>query len=1160
VSVNVDEYEFESEIAGWLVQHGGYRAGEPENFDPALGIDTYVLATFIGKTQGDEWEKLVMLHGGVTETAQRAFYARLAAELDKRGTVDVLRHGVIDQGVHVQLAYFRPAHGLTPELVQRYDANRLTVTRQLRYEVGTQKAVDLALFVNGIPVATAEIKNPITGQTIDHAKAQYRADRDPRNLTLARRAVVHFAIDTEQVAMTTRLAGAKTVFLPFNRGNNSGPGNPPVAYGHRSSYLWREVWSRHKWLDLLQRFVHMEKPASSKDRPTVIFPRYHQWEAVRHLEAAAHADGAGHDYLVQHSAGSGKSNTIAWLAHRLASLHDDAENAVFDKVVVITDRTVLDKQLQDTIYQFEHVHGVVQKIDKDSKQLAAALAGAQARIIITTLQKFPVVMRQGARLSQRKYAVIVDEAHSSQSGESVADLKNVIGSAGDDVDPDLDPQQYALTVRAKARGKQPNLSFFAFTATPKASTLQDFGRRNPDTDDFEPFHLYSMRQAIEEGFILDVLANYITYKTYWNIQKITSEDPQYDTAKAKAAIARFVSLHEHNLAQKAEIIIEHFRQHVSAKLDGKAKAMVVTGSRKHAVKYQQALKAYCREHGYPIGTLVAFSGTVKESDGPDAPKWTEAGMNGFPDSQTARQFATDDYQILVVAEKYQTGFDQPLLYAMYVDKALEGLAAVQTLSRLNRPYDRKDGTFVLDFRNEPGEIQKSFGPWYSETVSPPTDPNQMYDTRRELNPYGVLLTDEVERAVGLILGVPSDGSHGRVHAALAPAIDRFGALDQGDQDAFRYDLLRFLRAYAFLSQVVAFTDTGLERDYIFCKALAAFIRPASEASLDLGSEVELTRLRTERKFAGSLALDPETHGEVSVVIMGGGRPYQPETEPLSKIISSLNERFGTDWKDADFVGFFGGAADKIIADRDIQQAAAVNTPENFKLVLTRAFDEQVAQQMSAAQDMALRFLQDPGLRDAVVSMFLPFIQGRAIAARQEYCPIGDLLGPDRESNHLEYKASLRTLTSGELSKRRETETLKTVAAFANSRDGGTLLIGVTDAGVPCGLAGDYAWLRTRGKHDRDAFQLRLIAIVKDSMGAAVAANLSVQFHTIDGLDVCRVHVNPSAYPVDAVVTAEKNGQTEKKTVFYVRAGNSTHALTPTEKARYLLNRWPPPAQ
>ncbi len=1171
--MRVDEDAFETEIAGWLTGHGGYTAGAVEHFDPEIGIDTAELWEFIGATQADEWHRLRMLHGGSADDAQRAFKARLAKELDTRGTVDVLRRGVVDHGVTIRLAYFRPAHGLTPALVHLYNANRLTVTRQLRYEATSRKTVDLALFVNGLPVATAEIKNLITGQSIEDAKAQYRNDRDPANVTLARRAVVHFVVDPELVAMTTRLAGASTEFLPFNRGREHGAGNPANPDGHRTAYLWQDGWARDNWLDLLQRFVHVDSAAGStgsggrnarKLRRKMIFPRYHQWDAIRRLEAAARAEGPGHDYLIEHSAGSGKSNTIAWLAHRLAALHDAADNSVFDKVVVITDRNVLDKQLQDTIYQFDHAHGVVKKIDKDSKQLAEALAGAQARIIITTLQKFPVVMRQGVDLPDRKYAVIVDEAHSSQSGESVTDLKAVIGAgelaaaeAADSQAEAPDPVAEALAERARARGKQPNVSFFAFTATPKGSTLVEFGRRNPVTGKHEPFHLYTMRQAIEEGFILDVLANYVTYETYWNIQKTLPDDPAFDSAKARAAIARFVSLHEHNLAQRAQIIVEHFRQHVQRKIGGRAKAMVVTASRLHAVRYHQAITAYCREHGYDLGVLVAFSGTVQIGDGPDAQAWTEANMNGIPESQTTNRFAENDSHILVVADKYQTGFDQPLLYAMYVDKTLGGVAAVQTISRLNRTCVGKDGTFVLDFRNDSDQIRDAFARYYMQTVAPPTDPNIMYDTRAALDPYVVLWPEEIGRALELLTAPESAGLHGRIHAALVPPVDRFHDLPADQQDAFRDALSRFIRTYGFLSQVVAFTDTKLEGDYLFCRALAAFIRPVGDGGLDLGSAVELTHLRTEQTFAGSLALNPDTDGEVSTVFAGAGRMRQADEMPLSKIVASLNERFGTDFGESDFVGFFGVVADKLVAQADIQQAAANNTPENFRLVLQKEFGQQVMSQMGTAEALALSYLDNESVSREVLDFFLPIIMGQARVRRQEYCPIGELLGPDKEDAHLEYKASLRTHAgTEEVYKPLETAVLKTVAAFANSRDGGTLLIGVNDDGAPCGLAGDYASLHKLGKDDRDLFQQHLSNIVCTSMGAAVGGLISVQMHAVDGLDICRVQVPPSATPVDATVTVDVKGKLVKKTVFYMRIGNTTREANEAEKAKHILNHWP----
>ena len=1032
--------------------------------------------------------------------------------------------------------------------------------------MNSTKTVDLGLFVNGLLVATAELKNPFTHQGVEDSKAQYRADRDPRNPGL-RRAVVHFAVDTELVEMTTRLAGQNTRFLPFNRGRDGGKGNPADPSGHRTAYLWEQVWQRDAWLDLLARFVHVEHPVKgSKDEAVTIFPRWHQWDATLRMEAAAKVEGAGQSYLVQHSAGSGKSNTIAWLAHRLSNLHSADDVKVFDKVIVITDRRILDKQLQDTIYQFEQTHGVVQKIDEDSAQLAAALAGSQARIIITTLQKFPIVLQRGIELPDRRYAVIVDEAHSSQTGEAAKDLKLVLSGSGSPEEEltaaevedrglaaeAVDPVEEALAKAAGARVRQDNLSFFAFTATPKGRTLELFGRVNPATGKHEAFHHYSMRQAIEEGFILDVLAQYVTYETYWNIGQATIDDPAYDTKRARAAIARFVSLHDHNLSQKAEVIVEHFRTHVAHRLAGKAKAMVVTASRLHAVRYKQAIDKYCHEHGYSLGVLVAFSGTVVDG----AADWTEARMNGFSDTQTAEKLDTDVWSVLVVAEKYQTGFDQPLLTAMYVDKTLTGLAAVQTLSRLNRihPDKRQDDVFVLDFRNDADAIREAFEPWYGKTVAPPTDPNLLYDTRHELEHFGVLWPDEVERAVALLVGPGASGDHGRLGAALAPSVDRFYALEDDDQIAFRDALNRFVRMYSFLSQIVSFFDVKLERDHLFCRALAALIRTDGGGSLDLGQAVELTHLRVEQTFSGSVALAPED-GEVSTIFSTGGRLTDPDEEPLSKIIATLNERFGTHWEAADRV-FYDVIAEKLAARPDIQQQAAVNSPENFALVMQKEFLAGVVGQLATAEDMAFGFIDNLDQQATVLAAYVPLIQSKAKVAHQEHCPIGELLGPDRESKHLEYKSTLRTTAgTGELFKVRETSVLKTVAAFLNSAEGGTLLIGVADDGTVRGIESDYATLHKDGKDDRDLFQLHLGNIVGASMGDAAGTALSVQFHTIEDHDLCRVHVRPSAVPVEATVSIEKSGQIEKKTIFYVRVLSGTKELSEGERQKYTLSRW-----
>jgi type I restriction enzyme R subunit len=1158
----VDEEGFESFICDWLVERGGYDAckvgnaqGSPTDFDSARALDTAELFQFIGATQVDAWSQLLTKYGNDPDKAQRGFADRLAKELDARGTVDVLRHGVVDLGVTIRLAFFRPASGLTPELVERYGKNRLTVTRQLPYEAGSTKTLDLCLFVNGVPVATAELKNAMTGQGADHAIEQYRTNRDPKN-PLLRRAVVHFAVDTERVAMTTRLAGKATRFLPFNRGADLGAGNPPNPSGHRTAYLWERVWQRDAWLDLLNRFVHVEPaPKGSAKAPVVIFPRFHQWDAVLALTNDAREKGAGSDYLVQHSAGSGKSNTIAWLAHRLSSLHSAADNKVFDKVVVITDRRVLDKQLQDTIYQFEHAHGVVVRIDDNSQQLADALAGEQARIVITTLQKFPFVTKHIETLPQRTYAVIVDEAHSSQTGESATALKAVLGAKVATPDPGEppDPAEDALAAAVAARGRQPNLSFFAFTATPKARTLELFGRYDPATDRHVPFHLYSMRQAIEEGFILDVLAHYVTYQTYWHIEQTTPEDPEYDPGRARAAIARFVSLHPHQLAQKAEVIVEHYRAKVRQKIGGMAKAMVVTSSREHAARYKLALEKYVNDKGYTdVGVLVAFSGTL-DIDGKDV---TESSMNGFGESQTPAEFDTDAWHILVVAEKYQTGFDQPKLYAMYVDKPLTGLAAVQTLSRLNRTYERdgirKDGTFVLDFRNDAEDIRAAFEPYYGSTVAPPTDPNLLYDTRHALDEFGVLWPDEVERTVALLV-TTGKVAHDRVHAALAPAVDRFHHnLDDEEQDRFRDALNRFIRTYAFLSQVVSFTDVKLERDYLYCKALAALIREGGAEAVH--PDVELTHLKLEQTFEGSVTLS-ETTGEVTT-IFGAGRLHDPVEEPLSQIIARLNERFGTDFAPEDRV-FYDAVFEKLTKRPDIQQAAAVNTPENFKLVLAKEAMAGVLDQLGVAEAMALAYVDNPDMQADVLAAYLPFVQGRAKVMHQEHCDIVDLLGPDRESTHLEYKATLRThADSGEVFKPLETASLKTIAAFMNSREGGTLLIGVADDGTVHGLDSDYASRSKMEQDPRDWFLQHLANTISTSMGDAAATLVRPQIHQVNGGDVCRVQVDPAGFPVEATVIYQKpDGPKETRTEFFVRVANGTKALNSVEREKYIGGRW-----
>ena len=988
--MSTNEMGFEDVIEDSLVGAGGYLKSRPENYDTVLGFDPVELFSFIDATQSKDWAKLVLRgYGGDEAAAKKGFAKRLVAEIDVRGTIDVLRHDVTDYGVTIKLAYFKPAHGLTPELETLYQANRVSVTRQFVYESDSKKSIDLALLVNGLLTATAELKNPLTNQSIEHAKVQYRQDRDPSNVSLSRRAIVHFAVDPDLASMTTKLAGAKTRFLPFNQGTGGAghpgrAGNSPTTEGHRTAYLWQEVWQRDAWLDILARFVHVQVPEKgSKAEKTkgtfTVFPRYHQWDVVRKLEADAKQVGAGKNYLVQHSAGSGKSHTISWISHRLVNLHDNHDQKVFDKVIVVTDRVVLDQQLQDNIYQFEHKKGVVVKIDEDSDQLAKALLGEQAKIIITTLQKFPFVLGKLVDSKARNYAVVVDEAHSSQSGVAAKELRAAL-TKGQDADAvlikaerDEQAEEAAaeededLMVKAVAgRGRQENISFFAFTATPKAKTLELFGQKEEFTSGtrYVPFHLYSMRQAIDEGFILDVLSNYTTYKTYWKIEKKIEDDPKHDKSRAKAAIARFVSLHPTNLAQKSEIIVEHFRQHTAHKIGGRAKAMVVTSSRLHAVKYKQAIDKYIYEHQYTdISTLVAFSGKVID----DEATYTEYTMNGYREKETAERFGTDEFHLLIVAEKFQTGFDQPLLHTMYVDKVLSGLNAVQTLSRLNRTMDLKDDTFVLDFRNETEDIEKAFAPWCERTEGVPTDPNLLWDTHRAFMDSEVLHEDEIAGAVAELLAGRRANNHAKVYASLDPALTRFQGMDRDDQDDFRELIGRYVSIYGFIAQIVSFTDVTLERDYIYARALEARL-PRSEAEgIDIGSEVKLTHLRTEQITEGALDL-LGGQGEVKAIYSGKGPQYVPDKENLSTIIQVLNERFGMNLNERDQL-LFDQFEESWATDPEVIAQARNNEYENFRLVFDRMFLGTVVGRMDGNDAIYKRVLDDKEFQVALMDLY-----------------------------------------------------------------------------------------------------------------------------------------------------------------------------------------------
>ena len=1011
MSVQTSEYAFESTVelilgeAGWISV-----PADAWDVDQAVFPDRVV--AFLQSTQPEIWADAETVHGAELHAR---ILDRLGKELDLKGTLEVLRHGFKFVGKTFRLAYFKPAHGLNPDALAQFDANELTVTRQARCHPGKHHTIDLLLALNGLPIATCELKNPIKGQTWQHAVKQYRTDREPKAplFRFGKRALVHFAADPDEVHMTTRLAKGDTRFLPFNRGSHPGEvqcgkGNPQHDSGYRTGYFWQEVLERDGFLDIIGSYMfterHEEKIVDAKgDRTmvseTLVFPRYHQLDAVNLLVNAARAEGAGRNYLVQHSAGSGKTNSISWLAHRLSSLHTAADDKVFDCVLVITDRRVLDAQLQSAIYQIEHTQGVVQAIDQNSDQLARALVDG-TKIIVTTQQKFPFVLdrllgiagaaapdgashserEQAAEMAQelasRRYAIIADEAHSSQTGETALKMKSLLGAGALAGGDDLQDWQDGLNAVVESRGPQPNLSFFAFTATPKGKTIELFGRPAPNDRDGKPvpFHTYSMRQAIEEGFILSVLDHYTDYDTYFKLVSTAEEDPDFPKRRTAVKLARFVKLHEHNLSQKTEIIIEHFRNQVMHCMGGRAKAMVVASSRLHAVRYMNAFNDYIDAQGYnDVRPLVAFSGTVVDPD--TGAEYTEPKMNvdmvsGKPISESAlpARFASPDYQVLLVAEKYQTGFDQPLLQAMYVDKPLSGVHAVQTLSRLNRIAPGKQPPFVLDFVNSPADIAAAFDPYFGVAeLREQSDPYRLNALAYELDEAQVYLQSEVDEFASVFYLPPhkkKPSDHARIEGALQQAIDRFSVLDEDAQREFRDQLSAYVPLYAFLSQIIPYADGDLERLYSFGRKLLPRLHIGDEPEpVDLGGDIELEYYRIQKVSSGIISLDGDDTTVASPTAVGTGTAEE-DKEPLSQIIDHLNQQFGTNFDDSDRLFLEQIQNDALQAD-DIRATAQANDIAKFILAERQRLRDLMLQRLTDNDKFVNRCLEEKDFGEIV---------------------------------------------------------------------------------------------------------------------------------------------------------------------------------------------------
>ena len=966
------EITFETEVCVHLATHGWFHAdGDAQAYDRARALFPADLIAWVKTAKPEAWKALEKVYG---TKADATLLDRVRKSLDERGTLDVLRHGIELVGVkgRLPLAQFKPSMRMNTDVVRLYEANRLRVVRQVRYSLANENCIDLVLFLNGLPVATVELKTDFT-QSAEDAVRQYKEDRDPRPkggapeplLTFLNGALVHFAISTSEVMMTTRLDGLRTDFLPFNRGNDGGAGNPPNPHGYQTAYLWEEVWARDSWLEILGRYMVVEKNEKG-EVIKLIFPRYHQLDVTRKLQAAILRDGVGSRYLVQHSAGSGKTNSIAWTAHFLAELHDANDEKLFSTVIVVSDRRVIDGQLKEALFQFERTVGVVETIKNDSGSKSSQLAGALAagkKIIVCTIQTFPFALqavREKAAAEDKHFAVIADEAHSSQTGTAAAKLKEVLSAeelaaledGGEISSEDL------LAAQMRARAAPDGITYVAFTATPKTKTLELFGTPGPDGKP-TAFHVYSMRQAIEEKFILDVLRNYTPYKLAFKLAHDGQEldETQVERSAATKGIMRWVRLHPYNIAQKVEIVVEHFRESVAPLLEGRAKAMVVLASRKEAVRWKLAIDKYIAGQGYKLGTLVAFSGEVEDPESGGEP-FTETSprLNPTLRGRDIRDvLKTVDHHILLVANKFQTGFDQPLLCGMYVDRRLAGIQAVQTLSRLNRATRGKDTTYILDFANSSDAILEAFRTYYETAeLEDVTDPNRIFDMRAQLDATGYYDSFEVERAAAIL--IDPKGTQAQLVAALAPVADRLlkrfskaqaarlNALEHKDEAAakaasdemealrlFKNNLGVFVRLYAFLSQIFDYQNTDIEKRFLFYKPLARLLEFGSERdTVDL-SQITLTHHAVKSLGKTPMQLDSGDAPKLKPASDAGSGAVQDKQKALLReIIERVNDLFNGDLTDDDRLVYVNNVLKgKLLESEELATQARNNSKTQF---------------------------------------------------------------------------------------------------------------------------------------------------------------------------------------------------------------------------------------
>ena len=982
--MNNKEARFEADIEAALLK-SGYQKGNQKTYDCERAIDMPKLITYIKKTQPRQWQRFAKIYG---RNAEDQLYKQFQKAVAENGLLHVLRKGFKDRQILFRVCSFKPNNRISEKAKKKYKANIFTETRQFRYSTKNRNTIDMVLSLNGIPIIAIELKNPETGQNVEHAKKQWMYDRDQNEFCFHRdnRFLVYFAVDTYSVAMTTELNGANTRFLPFNQGSNGagkvgGAGNPENPKGYPTSYLWEKVVSKDSLMLILKKYMLHERKNTSDisiTRDRMLFPRYHQLDVTSMLVKDVKKNGAGKNYLIQHSAGSGKSNSIAWLAYGLANLFDKDDEPIFRSVIVVSDRRVLNAQLQETIDQFNHKKGVVVNIgrNKTAKDLRDAI-NSGSRIIVTTLQKFPVIFDQVEGTEGENYAVIVDEAHSSQTGTCAKKLKAALADKGASLreyaemeaktEAEIKDEEDIIVDQMLAHGKHKNLSFFAFTATPKRETLETFGVKDKDGH-YKPFHVYSMRQAIEEGFILDALDHYMTYQDCYRLVNETSDNPEVFVLKVVKEIKQYESLNPDVISQKASIIVEIFREKTAPKINGHAKAMVVTSSRLHAVRYYQEIQKYIKKNKYKdIGVLVAFSESVQA----DGKEYTEAGMNIRKDgthireSELPKEFATDKYKILVVAEKYQTGFDEPLLHTMFVDKQLKGVKAVQTLSRLNRTYPGKTDTLVIDFANTAEDIKEAFQPYYEETIlDHAIDVNLIYETQKELRKYNVYGDNDVQQYIQLYTKTEeaqSDTDLGISYSILLRAVNKYRELSRDDQFLFKKTIRNFCKWYSYITMITRIFDRDLEEEYVYCQKLEKMLPNINEMNVDIIDKLSMDKFQIKKTFEGGISLKESLlDNELSNPNKIDTRVQENLTEQLNDIIEEINERFG-DLSEAN-KDVICSIYKEALNDKTLKKNTKVEDPSFFKknLFLT-FFRKEIAKNKEANPGSTDIFFKKQGI-------------------------------------------------------------------------------------------------------------------------------------------------------------------------------------------------------